>query len=93
VSADKRFLDLRDPTEASQADAIVPMLYALAAYADQHWTRYESLIGHDGVIGPAWRDALLGVRGLLNGEIGGLDAGWVDATILQMLDVAGFPAP
>lgn len=66
------------------------MLKALACYADSHARQYASPIADDGLLGEAWRDALRGVRALLNGETGRLDCGDVDKAILDMYRAAGF---
>jgi hypothetical protein len=44
-------------------------------YADAHQQRYDSLMGQDGVLGPAWIQWGKGLRALLDGELGQLDAG------------------
>lgn len=69
---------------------ILGMLCMLAAYADTHCRRYEAPIAHDSMLGAAWLDMLRGVRALLNGELGRLDGGTLDATILAMHEAAGF---
>jgi hypothetical protein len=66
------------------------MLRGLARYADAHFRRFESPIGKDYFLGVYWGEALRGVRGMLNGELGRLDAGTLDATILAMYKAAGF---
>lgn len=63
---------------------IVALFYALDDYACQHNRRYDSLIGDDSFLGPAWTSALRGLRTLLNGETGRLDCGTLDAAILQL---------
>jgi hypothetical protein len=60
---------------------ILGMLRMLADYADAHCRRYEAPIAHDGMLGAAWLDMLRGARVLLNGELGRLDAGTLDATV------------
>lgn len=66
------------------------MVQGAATYADAHAKRYESKIGDDGVLGPAWCDILRGVLTLLNGEMGRLDGGTVDGLIRDMLQAEGF---
>lgn len=73
------------PFEAS----IGGLLHAWARYADDHRAAYDSPIGHDGVLGEHWRDIGLGLRGLLNGELGWLDGGTLDAFILDTLRAEG----
>lgn len=70
-----------------------PMVAALRAwceYADLHAKRFESDIGDDGVLGPAWEKWGRGLRLLLNGETGRLDCGTLDAIILDNLVTQGF---
>ena len=82
---------MTNPTEANRPGmAILSMLSGLAIYADWHRGRFGSDIADDGVIGREWREALGAVRGLLNGELSGLDAGTVDSTIVEMGKAAGF---
>jgi hypothetical protein len=66
------------------------MIQALALYADAHNTRYGSPIGEDDVLGGAWADATYAVRGLLDGELGGLDGGTLDRMLVGMLRREGF---
>jgi hypothetical protein len=64
------------------------MLLGLAEYADAHERQYSSKIGADGVLGREWLDALRGVRGLLNGELGRFDGGTLDKAIHAMAEAA-----
>src|SRR5208283_6086371 len=69
-----------------------PMVHAIEAwlqYADEHQTRYESLIGDDGVLGDYWESMGDALRGLLNGECGRLDCGTLDSLILDAMREAG----
>lgn len=75
---------------ASTYQPIAVMITALDTYQRRHFERYESKLADDGVLGPAFLDALRGVRTLLNGEIGGLDGGTCDAAILAIHSEAGF---
>lgn len=61
------------------------MVTAWAAYADTHFYRYESRIGDDGVLGDPWASIGKAILELLNGELGGLDGGTVDALIRDIL--------
>jgi hypothetical protein len=70
--------------------AIVAGLRAWCDYAVLHATRYESEIGDDGVLGPAWEQWGRALRTLLNGETGRLDCGTLDAIILDNLITQGF---
>ena len=57
------------------------MIYDWARYAEAHQSRYNSLIGDDYVLGPAWQKIGESLRELLNGEIGSFDAGSLDRNI------------
>ena len=70
--------------------SIVGMTYALAEYADTHFRRYETKLGQDYVLGAAWEQQVKGLRQLLNGELGRLDAGSVDSILVGMLKREGF---
>ena len=88
--ADKHFRDnawgkghIRAWTTPQGAESgIVDMIVAWAVYADRHRARYESLIGDDGVLGPAWANIGESLIVMLNGELGRLDAG----TLWGLLD-------
>jgi len=69
--------------------ALVPLIVGAARYADAHAERYESVIGDDGVLGPNFRDILIGIRGLLNGQLGRLDGGTLDHMLCTLADAAG----
>lgn len=73
-----------------QSYAIAQMLRAWENYAKAHQDRFESPIGEDYVLGPAWEQIGLGIRELLNGETGRLDCGTLDAFILDTLEENGF---
>lgn len=66
------------------------MFQALASYADTYATRYDSRIGDDGFLGPAWLDMLKSLRTLLNGELGRFDGGTLDGLAHAIADAAGF---
>lgn len=66
------------------------LFIALADYADAHALRYGSALGDDCMLGPAWLDALKAARVLLNGELGRLDGGTLDALAFDMAEAAGF---
>jgi hypothetical protein len=68
---------------------IVRSLQAWEGYALAHKERYESLIGDDGVLGPAWEQIGDGLRTLLNGETGRLDCGTLDAFLLDTMSENG----
>ena len=83
---ERAFLSPRPGFEA----AIVAGLTALAAYACAHEERYGSKLAEDGVLGEAWLDALRGFRAMLNGELGNLDGGFLDAAFCNLHRTAGF---
>lgn len=71
----------------------VPIVQALRAwlyYADMHRNRYESGIGEDGVLGPAWAQWGDALRQLLNGDCGRLDCGTLDSILCNTLTDEGF---
>ncbi len=81
----------RHMMEVKRGHPIAAMVDALNSYAVRHAERYSSPLADDGVLGPAWLDALKGVRTLLNGDCGSLDCGTVDAALVRIaIDVADF---
>ncbi len=79
-----RALESTDP----HVRAIIQLARSLADYADAHASRFDNPIGHDGVLGPAWHDAVRGVLTFLNGESGNLDCGTVNRAIRAMAKAA-----
>lgn len=73
------------PLTNSLDTVVAMMLETWKLYAEFYQSRFESKIGDDGVLGECWKDIGLGIRGLLNGELGRLDAGTLDAFILDTL--------
>jgi hypothetical protein len=73
----------------AQETAVAQMLRAWETYAAAHNARFESAIGEDYVLGPAWEQIGLGIRALLNGELGRLDGGTLDRFILDTLKENG----
>lgn len=73
-----------------KVECVALMISALDKYQRRHFERYESKLADDGFLGPAFLDALKGVRTLLNGEIGGLDGGTCDSAIIAIYKEAGF---
>lgn len=69
---------------------IVTLLAGWAEYADQHRAAYDSGIGGDGVLGPAWADLGASIRRLLNGDLGRMDGGTLDSFICNTLEAEGF---
>jgi hypothetical protein len=80
----------RHVTAWNAGHPIATLCTALARYADDHRARYESSLGDDGVLGPAWLDMLRSIRTLLNGELGQLDGGTIDGLLYDMAEAAGF---
>ncbi len=69
---------------------IVRLITAAADYADTHEKRFGSSIGHDYVLGKDWKRIVIAIRGLLNGELNGLDGGTLDSLLCKMLEAEGF---
>ncbi len=65
------------------------LLIGWLKYADSHKHQYGSGIGDDGVLGPCWQDIGVGLLGLLNGHLGKLDGGTLDALIRTVLTAEG----
>src|SRR5689334_8351849 len=84
-----RFIGSADDHRVLAEDSIARLLQAWARYADAHKGMYGSPIGEDGVLGDEWRTIGLALRGLLNGELGRLDGGTLDAFILDTLRAEG----
>lgn len=77
--------------QLAMGQALANQLRALAAYAEAYSLRFpDSKIGHDGVLGEAWADMLRGFIGLLNGDLGHLDGGALDAAARDLFHWAGF---
>jgi hypothetical protein len=70
--------------------ALPMMIRGWAKYADDHSAVFGSTIGEDYVLGDEWETIGRAIRGLLNGELGGLDGGTVDGLICEMLEAEGF---
>jgi len=69
---------------------LVDMGKILASYADDYKNRYGSPVGDDGFLGEEWLKMWRGLRGLLNGDLGNLDGGTLDAALFAMARAAGF---
>lgn len=74
----------------SEERPIRDMILAAARYADRHRQRFESNIGDDVVLGPAWEGIVRNIRTLLNGECGRFDCGTLDGVLCDMLAREGF---
>lgn len=72
---------------------VANMLDAWARVGELHRAKLETTIGADGVLGPQWQAIGLGIRGLLNGDLGDLDAGECDRFILATLAKEGMEIP
>lgn len=70
--------------------AVVPLLRAWLDYADAHQNAYGSEIGEDSMLGPNWARIGSGLRGLLDGNIGRLDANTLDRILVNTLTDQGF---
>lgn len=70
--------------------AFIGMLAGWLRYADAHRNQYGSHIGTDGVLGDEWARIGAGLRGLLNGALGRLDAGTLDSLIAETLRAEDF---
>jgi hypothetical protein len=72
--------------EVTEEQAFIFMLAGWLAYADAHQERCESPIGSDGVLGPCWKEIGESLHGLLDGDMGRLDANTIDRFIAQALE-------
>lgn len=70
--------------------AILSLLRGWLLYADLHRDRYESKLGTDYVLGPAWGEIGTQLRTLLNGETGRLDCSTLDSIICDSLAAEGY---
>lgn len=75
------------------ASTLRKLIEGLALYADGYSEVYRTPIGEDAVMGKAWRDAVLAIRGMLDGECGGLDCGTLDTMLLDMIRREGMEVP
>jgi len=65
--------------------AVIHLFAALDEYACAHNRRFDSLIGHDYVLGPVWETMARSLKELLNGETGRLDCGTVESAINRLM--------
>lgn len=70
--------------------AVHRLISAWCAYADAHHAEYSQGIGDDGFLGEPWRVIGKSLHTLLNGDIGGLDAGDIDSFIRACFRAEGF---
>ena len=80
----------RHDAAVRQGAQIPKMLIAWKSIAGQHQHRFDSLISEDYILGPAWKQIGEGIRTLLNGELGQLDAGTLDGFICETIVENGF---
>ena len=74
-----------------QERAIVGLFRSAADYADTHKERFETPIGEDYFLGAeGFLPLIKSIRVFLNGELGRLDGGTLDALLFAMLKEAGF---
>ncbi len=69
---------------------VAQLIEAAANYADKHQDRFESRLGDDSFLGPAWVDTILSIRTMLNGELDGMDGGTLDKLLGDMLALEGY---
>jgi len=69
---------------------IMDLFQGWLLYADYHKERFKGGIGEDYFLGPEWVKIGLAIRTLLNGELGRLNGGTLDAVILDTLSAEGF---
>lgn len=74
----------------NHAIAMVRAFDAWIDYALAHQKRFDSPIGEDYVLGPAWARWGFALRELLNGEAGSLDCGTLDSILCHNLTEMGF---
>jgi hypothetical protein len=81
-------------------EPLIVILDALIGYAKSYQDRYGSKLATDYVLGPEWLSALVGTRGLLNGDgaiamtqgitTDSKDNGACEAMFWSAMDIAGF---
>ena len=71
-------------------DTIVRGIRAWLEYATAHAARFQSKIGEDYFLGPAWATWGAALRVLLNGETGNLDCGTLDTILHDNLAEQGY---
>ena len=70
--------------------AFVELLSGWLRYADAHQAAYESGIGADYILGPAWTQIGNALVTLLNGDLGRLDGGTLDGLLRCTLTAEEF---
>ncbi len=85
---DRHLAAIRVPSRSEEN--VGDMIGAWAQYADSHKARFESGIGQDYVLGPAWAGIGVSLLTLLNGECGRFDCGTLDGFIRDTMEAEGF---
>lgn len=84
-------LTVRSPNDGRRLEqAVAFAIQAWCEYAQAHQKRFESKIGEDCVLGPAWAAWGAALRTLLNGERGHLDCGTINTILHDNLTEQGF---
>lgn len=81
---------LKSPAKCQSERAVVLMVRGWLEYAESHKAAYQSNIGDDYVLRDEWYKIGEALLGLLNGNIGRLDAGTLDEIIRDNLIEQGF---
>jgi len=71
-------------------EGIVNSVAGWMSYAEIHKARYEQGIGEDYFLGHEWEKIGMSLLVLLNGDLGRLDGGTLDAAIRNALRAEGF---
>lgn len=77
------------PQPGTQEQAVAELVKAWKLYAAAHERAYNTKVGKDSVLGPAWESIGHALRVLLNGETGRLDCGMLDSDILKLMERNG----
>ena len=85
----RQAIDHRYTREPRYGRAIRKMLEGWAEYAEATQVEFGSRIGDDGVLGPAWGNIGEALKTLLNGPLGGWDAGSLWHNIAETLEANG----
>ena len=70
--------------ERGMGYAIAQMILSIDAYCMRYKRRFESSVGDDYVLVEGVKEALRGVRALLNGPLGAEDGGTLDKAIMTI---------
>jgi len=81
--------DIYNPLHSNREMGMARMLTGWAEYAKDHKARFDSAIGEDYVLGPAWQEIGVALGALLNGDLGRLDGGTLDGFILGTMQENG----